>query len=293
VGRGAAAWEVGSLRSVVGCAIVFLACVFASGALAAPPPVVVRATFDRSAVPFAGAIHIHVTVSLDAGRVRPDSLRLVADPGPLTALSPARTARTSQGHTTTTELTRTVSCLSSACVATSGDATPELPPVRVTVLTPGGAKLRASAAWPTLHVQGRVSKVDLGRSQPRFRANTAPALPSYRIAPSTLAWLLDGVAIVLALGGAALAVYEARRFARRRRTLQAVDELARAIRLAHEAENRPSPDRRRALGLLARLLDARDRRLSGTASELAWAKPQPEREALATFVGDVEREVPS
>jgi hypothetical protein len=45
--------------------------------------------------------------------------------------------------------------------------------------------------------------------------------------------------------------------------------------------------------LLARLLDPRDRRLSGAASELAWAEPEPERAALATFVADVEREVPS
>jgi hypothetical protein len=45
--------------------------------------------------------------------------------------------------------------------------------------------------------------------------------------------------------------------------------------------------------LLARLLDPRDRRLSVAASELAWAEPEPERAALATFVADVEREVPS
>jgi hypothetical protein len=47
------------------------------------------------------------------------------------------------------------------------------------------------------------------------------------------------------------------------------------------------------LGLLARVLDARDRRLSRAADELAWAEPEPERAALASFVSDVEREVPS
>jgi uncharacterized membrane protein YccC len=105
--------------------------------------------------------------------------------------------------------------------------------------------------------------------------------------------LLGGVAVVLALAGATLALSEARRRRRRRRGKPALSELERALRLAHEAENRPPPDRRRALGLLARLLAARDRRLSGTASELAWAEPEPERAALATFVTDVEREVPS
>jgi hypothetical protein len=41
------------------------------------------------------------------------------------------------------------------------------------------------------------------------------------------------------------------------------------------------------------LLGGRDRRLSGAASELAWARPEPEGATLATFVADVERELPS
>jgi hypothetical protein len=297
VGRGAAAREVGSLRRGVACVVVLFAGAFASGAQAAAP-LAARATFDASTVQFstvqfAGVIRVHVVVLLDATRVRPESLRIVADLAPLTSLSPGRTVRTKQGDTVTVALTRTFSCLSSNCVSASGDATPALKPVTATVETLGGRLLHTTAAWPTLHVQGRVSKSDLARSHPPFRANTTPAPPSYRLAPSTLAWLLVAVAFVLALAAGALAVYEARRLARRRRGEPVVDELERALRLAHEAENRPPPDRRRALGLLARLLDARDRRLSGTASELAWAKPDPEQAALATFVADVEREVPS
>jgi hypothetical protein len=291
MGRGASARKVGSLRRAGLCVVLLLAGVFASGAGAAAP-LAVRATFDTPTVQFAGVIRMHVVVLLDATRVRPDSLRIVDDLAPLTSLSPGRTTRTTQGHTLTVVLTRTFSCLSSTCVSASGDATPALPLVTATAGTVGGRTLRATARWPTLHVQGRVSKTDLGRSSPPFRANTTPASPSYRLRPSTLAWLLDGVAVVLALGGAAFALYEARRFARLRRGEPVVNELERALRLAHEAENRPPPDRRRALGLLARLLDARDRRLSGTASELAWAEPEPERAALATFVADVEREVP-
>jgi hypothetical protein len=153
--------------------------------------------------------------------------------------------------------------------------------------------LGTEGTWPVLHVQGRVSKADLSRSRPPFRADTMPGLPSYRLAPSTLVWLLYGAAVTLALAAAALAVREARGLVRRRRGEPTVDELERALRLAREAGNRAPPDRRRALGLLARLLDPRDHRLSGTASELAWAEPEPERTALATFVADVEREVPS
>jgi hypothetical protein len=282
---------VGSLRRVVASAVLLLAGAFAFGASAATP-LAVRATFDASSVRFAEVINLHVVVLLDAKHVRPDSLRIVDDLAPLTSLSPGRTTRKTQGSTITVAVARTFSCLSSNCVSASGDATPALPPVRVTVVTLGGQTLRVSAALPTLHVQRGVSKADLGRSSPPFRANTTPAPPSYRLAPTTLAWLLDGVAVVLALAGAALALYEARRFARRRHGEPTVDELERALRLAREAENRPPPDRRRALGLLARLLAARDRPLSGAASELAWAQPEPERAALATLVSDVEREVP-
>jgi hypothetical protein len=283
---------VGPLRRGVACVVLMFAGVFASGALAAAP-LTVRATFDTSTVEFAGVIHVHVVVLLDATHVRPDSLRIVGDFAPLTSLSPARITRTTQGDTITVALTRTFNCVSSACVSTSGVATPALRPVMVIVLALDGRRLRVAAVWPTLHVQGRVVKSDLGRSRLRFRANTTLAPPSYRLAPSTLAWLLDGAAIVLALGGGALAAYEVRRLARRRHGEPTVDELERALRLAREAEDRPPTDRRRALGLLARLLDARNRHLSATASELAWAEPEPEQAALATFVADVEREVPS
>jgi hypothetical protein len=281
------------LRRVVTGLVVLAAGVFVSAASAEPPPLAVRATFDAPTVRFAAAIRARVVVVLDATRVDPDSLRIVDDLAPLTSLSPGRTTRTTRGDTITVTLVRTFSCLSSSCVSPRGDATPALPQVRVTVATLRGETLGTKATWPTLHVQGQVSRADLGRSPPPFRADTTPAPPSYRLAPSTLAWLLYGVAVVLALAGAALAVHEARGLARRRRGEPTVDELERALRLAREAENRPPPDRRRALGLLARLLDRRDRRLSGAASDLAWAEPEPEQAALATFVADVEREVPS
>ena len=264
---------------------------FAGAAAAAP--VVVRATFDASTVQFGEAIDTHVVVVLDGARVRPDSLRIVDDVAPLTPLSSARTTRIVHGDTITVAVARTYSCYSSACVAANGDATPSLPRVTATVVTRDGKTVRATATWPTLHVRGRVSKADLARSRPPFRADTTPGPPSYRLAPSTLAWLLDGLALVLGLAAAALAAHTGLRLLRRRRAVPAADELERALRLAREAEARPAPDRRRALGLLARLLGGRDRRLSGAASELAWARPEPEGATLATFVADVERELPS
>lgn len=279
------------MRSVVAIVVLLAAGVLAASASAAP--IVVRATFDTATVQFGDAIGAHVVVVLDGARVRSDSLKVVDDAAPLTPIGTAETSRSVQGDRVTVAATRMFSCLSSACVAARGDATPALPRVTATVLARDGRTLRATAAWPVLRVRGRVSSADLARAHPPFQASTALPPPSYRIAPATLAWLLDGLAVALALSAAVLVLAQRRRLARRRTGDPATDELERALRLAREAESRPPPDRRRALGLLARVLRARARPLSGTASDLAWARPEPEPEAVATVVADVEREVPS
>jgi len=77
---------------------------------------------------------------------------------------------------------------------------------------------------------------------------------------------------------------------RRRRAAASADELARALRLVREAEERPVPDRRRALALLARLLRNRDAELGDAASDLAWKEPAPERQAVDALVAEVEQE---
>jgi hypothetical protein len=273
-------------------AAVVLAAGFGAGGADASP-LVVRATFDTPIVQFGDAIRAHVIVMVDPTQVRSSSVRIVGGAAPLTSLSSARTTRTTRGGTLIIAVTRTFSCISGDCVNAKGDATPALPPVAVTAAGKRGTIVHATAAWPVLHVRGRVSAADLARSSPPFRANTSPPPPTYPLTPSTLAWLLDGVALVLALVAGGLAVSVALRLARRVRSTPTSGELERAVRLTREAESRPPPDRRCALGLLARLLDKHDRRLSGAASDLAWAKPDPERESLATLVSDIERDLPS
>ena len=63
--------------------------------------------------------------------------------------------------------------------------------------------------------------------------------------------------------------------------------LERALRLAREAQQRPAPDRRRALALLGRAL-GRDRR-SGVARALAWSEPVPEPQELEALVSEIEQ----
>ena len=224
---------------------------------------------------------------LDAAGVRAGSLaarrrRRAVDAA---LVAPRRRARSQGEHDHRSPSTRTFSCLSSACVAASGDATPALPRVTATVATRDGTTLRAAAAWPVLHVRGRVSKRRSRPEPPAVPRDTTPPPPSYRIAPVDARVAARRCSpSLLALGGrSARGLRGAAGSRAAAAARQRPDELERALRLAREAETRPPPDRRRALGLLARVLDARDRPLSGTASELAWAKPEPEREALPTL----------
>lgn len=263
-------------------AVAVLLAALAVAPAAAAAPLTVRTSFDEATVQFGDVIRARVAVVV-AGGARASSVRVTEDLAPLMPVSSLQIAR----HGDSVEVTRSFVCLTAACVSDRGDAAPTLAPVQVKAVV-GGRTVHTTKTWPVLHVRGRVTSSDLSASSPPFRASLAPPAPSYAVAPSTLAWLFDGAAIALALGALALAALEARRRAARHRSPRG-DELARALRLARESEARPAPDRRRAVGLLARVLRARDAELAVAARDLAWARPQPERDDLEQLVGDVER----
>jgi hypothetical protein len=265
--------------------LLAVAAALALAPAATAAPLAARAGFDEATVQFGDVVHTRVAVVVDAS-VRAGSVRIVDDPAPLTTVSQPRTSRVGN----VVEVTRDASCLTSACVSDSGSTTPRLAPALVRATLKSGRAVQVVVQWPQLTVRGRVTGGDLGRSQPPFRASLLPPGPTYRSTPGTLAWLLDAAAIVLGLAAAALVLLQARRWMRSRGRAAPADELERALRLAREAERRPPQDRRRAAGLLARLLGERNAALAGSASDLAWREPQPEPEALESLVGDVERE---
>jgi hypothetical protein len=263
-----------------------------SSARATPSaPLLVRASFDSPRVAFGDRLTARVTVLVDRSLVRPDTLRLSDDLAPLTEVGPARTTETTHGRLTAVSVETTAACLTDPCVARSGDTPLRLPRVTVRVESRDSRVLRADARWPTLHVGSRVSSDDLARLRPRFVADTAPPAPGYAVAPSTLAAVLDALAAVLAAACVVLTVGLIVR--RRTGAAPAAGELETALRLAREAESRPPADRRRALQLLARRLDARQQRLAGAARDLAWSEPPPERQDVSRLVAEVEREVTS
>jgi hypothetical protein len=259
----------------------------------ATAPLVVRARFVPASVSFGDRVDARVVVVVDRAAVRPSTLKIVAGVAPLTQLATPRTTRTTRGDIATITYAVPATCVTDRCVSAGGGVALRLPRATVTVETRSGSGVKAEAVWPTLHVRGRVRAADIA-GRPRFLGDASPTAPTYRVTPSSLATLLDVLAVLLALGGIALAAFEARRLARRRRA-RPLDggELARALRLARAAESRTPPDRRRALGLLARVLDRRDAHLADEASRLAWARPQPEPESISGLVAEVEHEVPT
>jgi hypothetical protein len=245
-------------------------------------PIAVRASLDPNAVQFGDPVTARVTVALDRDAVRAGTLRVTPDLGPLTLLSAPSTTRTTTGRLETVSITQRAACLTAPCLARAI----ALPRVQASVTARDRTETTASAAWRRLRIGSRVTAKDLASSSPRFAAETAPAPPSYRVAPGTAATILAILAAVAAAGAAALTVP----LLRRRRPAVAGDELARALRLVREAEARPVPDQRRALALLARLLRSKDRSLGQAASDLAWSEPAPEPPEVEALVTDVERE---
>jgi hypothetical protein len=252
-----------------------------------PKPLSVRATITPPLAGFGDRLLARVAVLVDPRTVDARRVHLNLNLAPLTPLARLHARRSADAIVV--ELP--VSCLAVACTSSSGAQTLVLPAVQVEAPRRGGGTITAEARWPLLEVRGRVlsSEVDVRRA-PHFRANLSLPAVRYRTSPAMLAGLLDALAVLLALGGVALAAREAVARLRRPRLVQ-TDELARALALARESGSRPAPDRRRALGLVARLLGDREEPLSTPVSELAWSKAQPSRDKVAELVEQVSREV--
>jgi hypothetical protein len=217
-------------------------------------------------------VEVALTEGLDAGEVRVE-----IRPGPLTALTPPTVERLGG----TLRVSQRLACLSVACVPGERGRSIAIPAPRVVAR---GAR----AEGPPLAVRlvPRVPAREVNVADPRFRRTTTPPGPSYRVSPDRLAAALVAIAAVLAVVAAALIVSSIRRA---RRPAAAVDPLARALRLVRESVSRPPPDRRRAAGLLSRVLAERGAgSLAGSAGALAWSAPQPEPAAAEALAERVE-----
>jgi hypothetical protein len=276
-----------------GClAAALVACVAPTRTAAAPveqgTPLEIETSIPATAG-FGEPITARVVVRARRNVVDADRLRVTSALAPLTQLTATEVSRTSEGDTEVVTYEVTAACLDQRCVAPSGVRRLRVPAVRAEA--PGNRSLvSVTRPWPALAVRGQVKASDLARSPLPFRADLAAPTVSYRIAPATLTALLAAAALALALAAIVLSWRHVARLVRRRGYVEP-SELERALALARSSEARPPEDRRRALGLLARVLRAREQRLAPATSALAWSAPLPTSGSISSLLEEVEDEV--
>jgi hypothetical protein len=246
------------------------------------------------AVGFGDRVTARITVLVDRGVVDLARIRVTDDLAPLTVLGGPQVRRLVLGRTGVLSIETPAVCLAEQCTAGDGLRLLRLRSTTIQAPKAGGGTIAATVAWPILAVRGRVLAADLRQAAPPFRGDSTLPPTALRLAPATLAWVLDALAAALAVAAVALGARGFYLWRARRRALAAeLSELERALALAGQSERRAAPDRRRAVGLLARLLRGRQDDLSRRAGDLAWSKPQPTPEAVSELVRDATSEVRS
>jgi energy-converting hydrogenase Eha subunit A len=247
---------------------------------------VVSTSFAPSVVQFGDRVVARVVVLADRQALDTSRLRVTQDIAPLSRLPGAHVTRTTRGRLFVATYEVPATCIVDACLAPSL----RLPPARADAPQRDGGTAHAQAPWPVLAVGSRVTATDLKASRPHLRGDTSAPSISYRIDPATLSYLLDAAAVLLALTGVGLAAWQATALVRRRRRTDQRSEVAFALELVREAASRPPEDRRRAVGLLARVLRRNDDQLAATADNIAWSRPKPTPEGLAALADRVDGE---
>ena len=254
-----------------------------TGSVEAAAAVSARATFTPPVVEFGDRFTAAVSVVLDTGQGQ--DVQVQASLVPLEQLSAPRVTRTTRGGAVIVRYAVDVACLDQVCAGAQRAV--HLAPARVSAGTRS-----SSVAWPQLLVRGRVGAAELAKDPPPLVADASVPPVTYRVRPATLALVLNALAVLLALAGVALGARQALVLARERaERASRVTQFERALVLARDAETRDPADRRRAVGLLARLLARRGEPIAEPARDLAWSAQSPRPEEIEELVAEIEREL--
>jgi hypothetical protein len=264
-----------------------------------------RGVIEPSTILFGDTIRARVDVFLDRRKIDPASVRVGTAFVPWELSGPQQRIRRDAGSRTYLRTTYTLRCTSSPCLPADQASALDFNPARVSYASPGaapGTRQSIPVDWPTVLVYSRFAAPNLdGPTGPAaaspWRADLE-ALPAVSYGPP--AGLLIPVALVLAAllaaGGAALAyVAIPRRGAVPEPEPEPEPEpvvlltpLEQALELLEDASRADGvEDRRRALELVAEVLDLGHPDLARAARTLAWSEDDPlveQTSGLATRV---------
>jgi hypothetical protein len=174
-------------------------------------------------------------------------------------------------------------CLEARCVPGPGARSVAPAPARVQA---GSAVI--VARFPAVRIEPRVTEAQVAHPARSFLHPTTPPAPSFRFDPGSVQNVLLALAAGLVLAALALVLP----LVRRRSApvpAAATDSLERALALVQAARSRSPADRRRALGLLARVLRRNGAAATGqAAADLAWSEPEPDPARMTHLVERVE-----
>jgi len=287
------ALKVALTASCAAAAVVLAAVVWPAAREGGPRPEQAlsgQAVFEPAAAAFGDAVSARLSVVLDNRVFDPSTLRVTFPLAPLDLVGRTVRHRADRGDTTTITFVAPVACLAGRCVARGESVTVSPAAPSLTVRRRTGATERVAAGRASLVVDRRVGAGAVAAARPPFRSDLGVPPVSYRLSPRALTSILAVVAGLLAATGAGLvaaAVVGRSRGAAASRG----SELALALALVRSAEARSAEDRRRAVGLVARLLAGRNRPLAESGDDLAWSRPPPSGESAAGFADEVERSV--
>lgn len=149
---------------------------------------------------------------------------------------------------------------------------------RLACLSDACADRTVSVGGVTVRVLSRVNSEQVKAAKPPYRAPIS--LPPSGDSGRGVGLLFAGAALIALLAAALVAAELGRQ-----RGEAPVDRLRRALRLVRESAARAPSDRRRALDHLAATLG--DEPPAEHATQLAWARPEPEPEATLALADEV------
>jgi hypothetical protein len=259
---------------------------------AARPPLTASTSVAPRPAFFGDRVTARAEIVVDDRAVDASSVRFDPDFAPYGVVGRPRRSSSSAGSVTTVGFVYTLSCLDDGCLPGASTRSISLKPARVTAHRRDGGAATLEVRWEPVLVTPRVTARAAAAGTVPWRIQLALPTVTYRAAPSTAETVAWVAAVLCAVAGTAVVCWEIvrrRRIARAR--ARALSELARAVALVRESEDRPVDDRRRALSRLSRVLASRgngDELLADGATRLAWDRPEPSPERIEALLRDVE-----